>query len=133
MILQQLMRFHKTNDISRNFSGKTLGFHEISKNFVDFQFRFKYLQKMTAKFQLFSNRFEISKFHTFRWQKLKSQYCSYLHLTSVVYPVQLCFFELSISCLLAKQPTFLKMQQYFIFIGQQWQHSGTKLSSLSQG
>jgi hypothetical protein len=30
------MRFHKTNDISQNFSGITLGFHEIVKYFVDF-------------------------------------------------------------------------------------------------
>ena len=25
------MRFHQTNDISRNFCGITLGFHEVSK------------------------------------------------------------------------------------------------------
>ncbi len=65
------MRFHKTNDISWNFSGITLGFHKISKYFVDFQFRFKYFQKMTAKFQLLLNRFEISNFCTFWWRTLK--------------------------------------------------------------
>jgi hypothetical protein len=37
------MSFHKTNNISQNFSGITLGFREIMKYFVDFQFRFKYL------------------------------------------------------------------------------------------
>jgi hypothetical protein len=37
-ILQQLMRFHETNDFSGNFSGITLGFHEVAKYFVDFQF-----------------------------------------------------------------------------------------------
>ncbi len=31
----------------------------------------KYFQKMTAKFQLLLNRFEISKFCTFQWRKLK--------------------------------------------------------------
>ncbi len=77
-ILQQLIRFHETNDISQNFSGITLGFHETSKYFVDFQFHFKYLRKITPKFQLLSNRFKISKFCTFQWRKLKSQYRSYL-------------------------------------------------------
>jgi len=65
------MRIHKTNDISQNFSVITLGFHEISKYFVDFQFCFQYFQNMTAKFQFLSNRFKISKFHTFQWRKLK--------------------------------------------------------------
>ncbi len=45
------MRFDKTNDISQNFSGITLGFHEVSKYFVDFHFRFWYFRKMTTKFQ----------------------------------------------------------------------------------
>ncbi len=56
------MRFHETNNISQNFSGKTVGFCEISKYFVDFQFRFWYFQKMTAKFQFLSN---ISKLQSF--------------------------------------------------------------------
>ncbi len=71
MIIQQFTRFHETNKISGNCSGITLGFCEISKYFVDFQFCFKYLRKMTVKFRLLWNRFEISKFHTFRWRKLK--------------------------------------------------------------
>ncbi len=44
------MRFHKTNDISQNFSSITLGFCEVAKYFVDFRFRFRYFQKMTPKF-----------------------------------------------------------------------------------
>jgi hypothetical protein len=44
------MRFHETNDISQNFSGITLGFHEAVKYFVDFHFHFWYFQKMTANF-----------------------------------------------------------------------------------
>ncbi len=64
-ILHELMRFHKANDISQNFIGITLDFHEIAKYFVDFWFRFWYLQKMTAKFWFLSNRFEISKFRNF--------------------------------------------------------------------
>jgi hypothetical protein len=65
------MKSHETNDISQNFSGITLGLCEILKYFVDFRFRFKYLRKMTAKFWLLSNSFEISKFRTFRWRKIK--------------------------------------------------------------
>ena len=64
------MKCHETNEISQNFSGITIDFCEIAKSFVDFCFCFCYLRKMTAKFQFLSKRFEISKFHTFRWQKL---------------------------------------------------------------
>ncbi len=71
IILQYLMRFHKTNDISWHFSGITLGFHEILKYFVDFQFCLKYLRNMIEKFQLLLNRFKISKFYAFQWRKLK--------------------------------------------------------------
>ncbi len=71
VILQLLMRFHETYDISQNFSGITLGFCEILKYFVDFWFCFKYLQKMTAKFRLLLNSFKISKFCTFGWRKIK--------------------------------------------------------------
>ncbi len=67
-ILQQLTRFHKTNEISQNFSGITTDFCEIAKSFVDF--RFRYLRKMTAKFQFLLNRIKISKFRSFQWQKL---------------------------------------------------------------
>jgi hypothetical protein len=66
-----LMRYHKTNDISQNFSGITLGFCEVSKYFVEFRFCFQYFPKMTAKFRFPSNIFEISKFRTFQWRKLK--------------------------------------------------------------
>ncbi len=65
------MRFHETNDISWNFSGITLDFREIAMYFVDFGFRFLYFWKMTAKFWFLLNRFEILKFRTCRWQKLK--------------------------------------------------------------
>jgi hypothetical protein len=65
------MRFHKTNDISQNFSGITLGFCEVAKYFVDVWFLFRYFQKMAAKFWFHSNIFEILKFRTWRWQKLK--------------------------------------------------------------
>ncbi len=70
MILQQLMRFHKTNDISWNFSGITLGFHEVLNYFLDIWFCFRYFQKMTSKLQFLLNWFKISKFRTFQWQKL---------------------------------------------------------------
>ncbi len=59
------MKFHETNDISRNFSGITLDLLEVSKYFEDFQLSFWCFRKMTAKFQFLLNRFEISKFHTF--------------------------------------------------------------------
>jgi hypothetical protein len=65
VILQYLKRFDETNDISQNFSGIILVFCEVLKYFVDFRFGFWYFQKMTAKFQFLSNRFEISKFCTF--------------------------------------------------------------------
>jgi hypothetical protein len=39
-ILQKLVRFHKTNDTSQNFSVITLGFREVGKYFVDFWFHF---------------------------------------------------------------------------------------------
>jgi len=58
------MRFHKTNDISQNFSG-------ITKYFVDFWFCFLYFWKMTVKFQFLLNRFKILKFWTWQWRKLK--------------------------------------------------------------
>jgi hypothetical protein len=65
------MRFHETNDISRIFSGKTLGFCEVAKYFVDFQFRFRYFQKMTGKFQFHSNRFEIFEVSNLAMAKVK--------------------------------------------------------------
>ncbi len=71
MILKYLKRFDETNDISQNFSGITLVICEVLRYFVDFCFCFWYFRKMTAKFQFLSNRFEISKFCTFWWQKLK--------------------------------------------------------------
>ena len=61
------MRFHETNEISQNVSGITKDFCEIVKSFVGFRVRFRYLRKMTAKFGCLLNRFEISKFCTFRW------------------------------------------------------------------
>jgi hypothetical protein len=64
------MRFHETNDISRNFSCITLDFREIVKYFV-LCFCFWYFRKMTAKCWFLLNRFEMSKFCTFWWQKLK--------------------------------------------------------------
>jgi hypothetical protein len=65
------MRFHKTNDISQNFSGITLGYCEVLNYFVDFQFRFRYFQKMTPKFWFCLYRFKILKFWTWRWWKFK--------------------------------------------------------------
>ncbi len=63
------MRFHKTNNISQNFSGITFDFREILKYFV--VFRFQFFQKMTAKFRFLLNRFEISKFSDFLMVKVK--------------------------------------------------------------
>jgi hypothetical protein len=48
-----------------------LGFQEVSKYFVDFQFCLWYFRKMTPKFWFHLHRFEISKFQTWQWQKLK--------------------------------------------------------------
>ncbi len=73
------MRFHKTKDILQNFSGITLDFCEIAKYFVDFWFYLWYFQKMTAKFWVLLNRFEILKFKIWQWRKLKSQYRSCLN------------------------------------------------------
>ncbi len=70
-ILQQLTRSHKTNDISQNFSGITLGFREVSKYFVDFWFCFWYFRKVTPNFWFCSYRFEILKFKTWQWWKFK--------------------------------------------------------------
>ncbi len=67
------MRFHETNDISQNFSGITLGFHEVAKYFVDFWFPFWYFQKMSSKFQFCSHRFEILKFQIWKWQLPKKK------------------------------------------------------------
>jgi hypothetical protein len=63
------MRFHATNDISQNFSGTTLGFREVLKYCVDFQFCFWYFQKMTPKFQFHSYRFE--NFQTLQMVKVQ--------------------------------------------------------------
>ncbi len=68
---EKLCDFTIVNDISQNFSGITLGFHEILKYFVDFWVCFWYFRKMIAKLQILSNRFKLSKFRTFRWRKLK--------------------------------------------------------------
>jgi hypothetical protein len=57
--------------LQKNFSGITLDFHDISKHFVDFQFYFQYFQKMTAKFQFHSNRFENFKISHFSMAKVK--------------------------------------------------------------
>jgi hypothetical protein len=74
-----LMRFHKTNNISWNFSSITLCFCKVAKYFVDFWFHFRYFWKMTEKFWFYLKRYEISKFRTWQWWKLKkSQYHSYL-------------------------------------------------------
>ncbi len=60
-ILQDLMRFQDTNDISQNFSGIILGFYEVAKYFVVYRLCFWYFQKMTAKFWFHLNRFKILK------------------------------------------------------------------------
>jgi hypothetical protein len=65
------MRFHETNNISQNFSGVILAFHEVAKYFVDFRFCFQYFQKMIAKFQFHSNRFEIFKVLNVAMAKVK--------------------------------------------------------------
>ncbi len=75
------MRFHKTNEISQNFSGVVLCFCSVAMYFVDFRVCFRYFKKMTAKFQFCSNKFEILKFQTWQRQKLKSKYRSYLQMT----------------------------------------------------
>jgi hypothetical protein len=66
-ILQKLTRFHKTNNISWHFRVILLCFCSVWMYFVDFW----YFWKMIAKFWFHSNRFEILKFQTWGWQKLK--------------------------------------------------------------
>ncbi len=46
-------------------------FYKLSKYFVDFRFCFRYFQKMTPKFWFHSYRFEILKFRTLQWWKIK--------------------------------------------------------------
>ncbi len=70
-ILQYITRFHKTNNILWNLSGITLGFHEVLKYFVVFQFHLWYFWKMTRKFQFHSCRFKIFKFQTWWCRKFK--------------------------------------------------------------
>jgi hypothetical protein len=72
------MRFHETNKMLWNFSGITIDFCEIAKSFFDFRFRFRYLQKMTAKFWCLLNWFKFQSFALFDGESYKSQYCSYL-------------------------------------------------------
>jgi hypothetical protein len=55
------MRFHKTNDISQNFSGIILGFHEVLKYVLDFCIHFQYFRKMN-----FSVIFTDLKFQSFK-------------------------------------------------------------------
>jgi hypothetical protein len=43
------MGFHETNNISWNFSVIILGFHEVAKYYVDFQFCFLVLSKDDCK------------------------------------------------------------------------------------
>ncbi len=64
---------------------KTLGFCEVSKYFVDFQFCFRYFQKMTPKFWFHSYRFKISKFWTWQWQRFKNS-ISQLPSLNVILP-----------------------------------------------
>jgi len=60
-ILQKLMIFHGSNDISWNFSGIIPCFHSVAMYFEDFWFSFWYFRKMTAKFWFCSNRLKILK------------------------------------------------------------------------
>ncbi len=83
------MIFHETNNISWNFTDTTLGFCEVAKYFVDFQFCFRYFQKMTAKFWFRLNRSEISKFQTWQWWKLKKSIPQLLTATAPPLPAML--------------------------------------------
>jgi hypothetical protein len=71
--------------------------------FIDFRFCYQCFQKLTAKFQFCSNRFKISKFRTCQWQKLKSQYRSYLlhfkgrHLQADMTPAEMVTYQVSTS------------------------------------
>jgi hypothetical protein len=65
------MRFHKTNHISQNFSGITLGFHKITKYFVDFQFLFQYFQKITAKILVLFEQIQNFEVLNLTWVKVK--------------------------------------------------------------
>ncbi len=62
-ILQLLMRFHETIDISRNFSGIRFDFCEIAKYFVDFQFCFSIYKRWLQNFGFFQTD---SKFWSFK-------------------------------------------------------------------
>ncbi len=66
------MRFHETNDISRNFSGITLGFREVLKYFVD-SFLLSVLSeddcKISVSFKLIQN-FKVLHFSMVKVKKV---------------------------------------------------------------
>ena len=70
-ILWKLTKFNKTNDILWNCIGMILCFCSVAMYFVDFRFHFQCFWNLTAKFWFHSDRFEILKFQTWRWWKLK--------------------------------------------------------------
>ncbi len=90
-ILQKLMKFHETNRISVNFIGIIFYFCSFAMYFVDFCYSF---QKLIAKFQFHLDRFEISKFQTWRWPKLKK---SILQLPKLFSSIQGSLTEVEVS------------------------------------
>ncbi len=74
-ILQYLMRFHETNDISQNFSGITLAFMKYRSILLTFSFAFGTFYRWLQNFGFVCTDL---KFQSFQFgESLKSQYCSY--------------------------------------------------------
>ena len=69
--LRKLTTFNDYTEILWNFIGIILCFRSVAMYLVEFRFCFWCFQKLTAKFQFHSDRFEISKFRTWWWRKLK--------------------------------------------------------------
>ncbi len=70
-ILQKLTKFHDTEEMSWNFIGIVLCFRSVAMYLVQFRFRFWCFQKLTAKFQFHSNRFENFKVSNLVMAKVK--------------------------------------------------------------
>jgi hypothetical protein len=85
-ILQNIKRFHKTNDISWNFRGMILCFHSVVLYFVVFLLTFstfkRCFQKMTAKFCFVQTNSKFWSFVLGNDESYKSQNHSYLVLSA---------------------------------------------------
>ncbi len=78
-ILQKLMIFHKTKEISQNFLILYFAFVQFWCTLLTFTFPISAFKSWPHNFGFVQTDLKILKFQTWRlWQKLKSQYRSYL-------------------------------------------------------